>query len=178
MTGDDDKVVRLWDVCTGASLGPAAYHRQAAGAVAFSPDGSHILTGGDDGIFQLRRRRADHPRNRELTLREAVGVVAISPDGRIAVTGTKPPLSGPTADAEAEVQLWDLATGRPLARLTHSGMVTAASFSPDGRTLATAGADGLVRLVDVATGKELCPPLRHEGWVQAVAFDPGGKAAC
>ena len=112
---------------------------------------------------------------RELTHREAVGVVAISPDGRIALTGTKPHRAA-QAEAEAEVQLWDLATGRPLARLTHSGMVTAASFSPDGRTLATASADGLVRLVDVATGKELCPPLRHEGWVHAVAFDPGGNA--
>ena len=28
--------------------------------------------------------------------------------------------------------------------------------------------------MDVASGKLLCPPLRHAGWVHALAFDPDG----
>ena len=172
LTGGSDKVARLWDVRSGESLGPAAYHQQAVGAVAFSPDGSRIVTGSDDGVCQFRRRRADHPRRLELTHRAGVGVVGISPDGRIALTGTRP--RDVKAEGEGEVRLWDLPTGKPLARLTHAGIVTAAIFSADGRTLATAGADGTARLVDVASGKVLCPPLCHEGWVQAIAFDPGG----
>lgn len=170
LTGGHDKIARLWDVKTGASLGPAAYHRQIIGAAALSPDGRHIVTADDDGVFQLRRRGADRPRRLEVAHRAPVGVVKVSPDGRLAVTGTKPR----DLQADGDVRVWDLSTGEVVAALKHRGMVTAAAFSKDGRTVATAGIDGTARLLDVAGGKELGPPLRHQGWVHAVALDPRG----
>jgi WD40 repeat protein len=55
------------------------------------------------------------------------------------------------------------------------------AFSPDGRTLALAGASGEIRFWDVATGKEL-PSLdnarvkeKHESGVYALTFSPDGK---
>ncbi len=53
--------------------------------------------------------------------------------------------------------------------------VRAVRFSPDGRTLATAGDDAFVRLWDVVTGR-LKGTLYHEHWVLALAFSPDGKA--
>jgi len=49
------------------------------------------------------------------------------------------------------------------------------AFSPDGRFLATGSQDNLVRLWDVATGKELRRFVGHENWVQHVAFSPDGR---
>ncbi len=44
----------------------------------------------------------------------------------------------------------------PLRRLTgHTGAVTAMAFSPNGKTFATGGEDGTIRLWDPRTGKEL-----------------------
>ncbi len=169
LTGAGDKIARLWDVQSGESLGPAAFHQQPITAVAFSPDGSRMLTGSNDGIFQLRRWQSDRSRCLVLAHRTGVGVVGISPNGRTALTGTKP-----FDKTEGEVQFWDLSTGSLLGRVTHSSMVTAAVFSPDGRTVATASADQTALLVDVASGKMLCPPLRHPGWVHAVAFNSQG----
>ena len=66
--------------------------------------------------------------------------------------------------------------------LHHGGEVHAVAFSPDGRRLATACADALARLWDVATGHPLVPELEHDGPVLAAGLQPrrqeGGNGGC
>jgi len=58
----------------------------------------------------------------------------------------------------------------------HGGKVQALAFSPDGRTLATAGGTSrFVWLWDVITGASLAKLDRHTGSVVAVEFSPDGR---
>jgi WD40 repeat protein len=56
----------------------------------------------------------------------------------------------------------------------HSGAVTSVSFSPDGKTIASASSDGSVKLWSVE-GTELHSLKEQSRWVTSVCFSPDGK---
>jgi WD40 repeat protein len=68
-------------------------------------------------------------------------------------------------------------TGQPqlVVQLGHAAGVRAAAFSPDGRLVASGGADHAAVLWDVATGRELRRFSGHTDTLNSVAFSPDGR---
>jgi WD40 repeat protein/tetratricopeptide (TPR) repeat protein len=59
--------------------------------------------------------------------------------------------------------------------LFDEGRIQQAEFSPDGRSVAIARADGSARLLEAATGRPIAPPMKHGDGVRRVAFSPDGR---
>src|SRR5262245_42419797 len=60
-------------------------------------------------------------------------------------------------------------------RFRTAGVVKAVAYAPDGRILAVAGTDRLIRLWDAESGKELRTLSGHEDAVTSIAFSAEGK---
>src|SRR5439155_707592 len=81
-----------------------------------------------------------------------------------------------TGSEDHTARVWEVSSGREVARLPHVSSVNAAAFSPDGKYLATGSEDHTARVWEVSSGREVAR-LPHEvfGSVRGVAFSPDGK---
>jgi WD40 repeat protein len=94
------------------------------------------------------------------------GALALQPGEKLLAVG------GEKADG---VRLVDLASGSVVRRLAHPEAVANMSWSPDGKTLATACLDNRIHLWDATSWREQAPLTGHRWEVDNVAFDPSGR---
>jgi WD40 repeat protein len=147
-SGAEDGSVVVWDLGSGTMqyrfenplLG---YWGYGIRSLAFSPDNSILVSGGDQGYLS----RWDLSTGKELErLQTQFGLlfhIGFSPDGKILAS----------ACGDGTVQLWDYAAEKPLALLKgHAYGAWSAAWSHDGRRLITGAGDGTVKMWDPADG--------------------------
>jgi len=72
-------------------------------------------------------------------------------------------------------EIWDLSSGERVRTLRGAGTAYGVAWSPDGRRIAVAGADGTTRVFDPATGQLELILRGHERAVSTVSFSPDGR---
>ena len=141
--------MRVWEAGSGRLLHTLTGHTDGVAAVGWSPDGSRLVSGGNDRTIRIwhptptqHDTTADHPTDRVLA-------VGWSPDGSRLVSG----------GGDGTVRVWEAGSGRlqytlprrGIGTLTrrllnmssgHTGGVAAVGWSPDGSRLVSGGDDG------------------------------------
>jgi serine/threonine protein kinase len=141
-------------------------HTDVVWGVAFSPDGSQALSGGEDNTLRLWDLATGKEVRRFEGHTSVVNCVAFSPDGSQVLSGSD----------DRSVRLWDVKTGRERQRFTgHTSVVNSVAFCPDGQRIVSAGGDRTARLWDAATGKEMRRSEGHTELVWSVAVSADGK---
>ena len=133
--------------------------------VVFSPDGKTIVTANNDGIARLW----DVETGRELRrwtgpARMGGGAVTFTPDDRRALYAI---------GGEHGFHVVDVETGKELGHFEgHTHNVYALAVSPNGRYVASAGNDKVVRLWAAEEGRSVRELAGHAEHVYSLAFHP------
>src|SRR5262249_19829855 len=130
-------------------------------AVAISPDGNVLATGGRtpakaDPVVLWDLRTGDKLRSLSGNMYQ-VFRLPLSPDGKLLapLRSRYSSFAPPKSSRPEIVRLWEVETGQLHELEGHTGGATSLAFSPDGKVLATAGHDGTMILWDSATRKQL-----------------------
>ena len=138
-------------------------HEGAVHVLAWSPTGTDLLTGGDDGRLRVLRVAGTDPQTRVLLGHTGpITALAWHPGGDQVAS----------ASADGSVRVWSLVPAAR-ARHDHPAAVQALAWHPGGDILASAADDGKIRLFSRTAA---APPraLEHGRSVLSIAWSPDG----
>lgn len=167
-----DGGIKLWDMAAGKEkLEPRA--RGAIHSLAVSPDGTTLATGTIDRQVQLWDLATGKVRTTFTGHTQVVSTLAFSPDSKTLASASGKGFGlGPRP---CEMKLWDVAGAAERHSLNRARPIHAVAFSPDGATVAVAGDDRLITLVNATTGEPGRILQGHTQTVSCVAFSRDGR---
>lgn len=183
-TASKDMTARLWNMAD-LTAGPQILtgHENVVTAVTFSPDGRWLVTTSRDMTARLWNVvNLTSPPQILTGLEDIVTAMAFSPDGLWLAIASH---DSNTFDRSTQythsygiARLWKMADPAAPPRILtgHDNVVTAVTFSPDGRWLATASRDNTAQLWNIADPTTAPRTLiGHEGAINAMTFSPDGR---
>ena len=168
--GGGNEVV-IYDV-SGTNLNViarASAHPDPVQSIAWSPDGKRLATGAFRRVVIWTVEGLAKEREILEGLTDRIAALRFLPDGNQLV------IADGRASELGTVRLADVGTGAIAASWTaHTDTVFDLAVSKDGKMLATAGGDKLVKLWDLETHKEIAKLEGHVAQVLSLAFNADG----
>jgi WD40 repeat protein len=167
-TASYDGTARLWDLNSGLATGVLKGHGAPVTGLAFDQDGVQLATAGLDNTIRVWDTTSHREVSKRSGYSSSVASKVFSPDGRL-ITAS---MGVGRSKGAGGARIIDIGTGKTTLLDGHTGAVTGAAFSGDGKTVATCGWDRTVRLWDAATGRPGAVLYGHTDRVSSVVFSP------
>jgi WD40 repeat protein len=166
VTAQHSGTVALWDVATGEQVGTCCdqdgFFAYGAAFLADRGDRIVVLYGDESArVWDL----GEHPQGVRLHSIEDVLDLAVSPDGGWVVTAGR---------WDKMARVWDAHTLEQLTEWDVS-LVTGIVIDRDGRRVAMAGLDRVIRIFDISTGHLVVEMVGSTSAVVSLAFSPDGS---
>ena len=150
VSASHDHTLKVWDAKTGQELLTLKGHKGSVSGCDVSPDGSFIVSASYDGTLKVWDAK----------------------DGGEILTIVAHPVSFKTAaefeaEFEAESEVFTFAAPKE--------WIYDCAYSPDGRFIVSASADGTLKVWDATSGEERLTLTGHSASVDTCAFSPDGS---
>lgn len=174
VTASEDGTARIWDAVTGALRRELRGHIAAVRRASFSPDNQFVVTASEDNTARIWNLASGENIILEGHTSPIMNV-RYSRDGALVLTASGEPQA---KAGDYSARLWNAATGELLGVLQDSTLGTFdgvwdADISPNGRYVATASKDSVVRVWDLETGV-VRQFKGHGDFVRSVRFSTNG----
>lgn len=124
-TGASDESVRIFDLQQRKDLGTLMEHEGRIKALALNPQNTHLITGGEDGLLLIWRRK-DWELLKKLRHGKPLTSLSIHPSGLLMIS----------VGEGRSLKIWDLTKGKEVASVNLSSVLSndplQVSFSPKG----------------------------------------------
>ena len=155
-----DRSAWVWDLGTRKEVHRLIGHEEKVESGAFSSDGLRIMTAAGDRTVRFWSAQTGQLLD-VLRSQGDVSVAAVDPGFRLVVQ----------AGWDGRVQLLDARSGELLERLdAHHAFAMSVALSPDGRTFASGGRDGVLNVWSRPAAPAEVVLRGHGEWVETLAF--------
>lgn len=162
---DPGTTIRLWSLDSGRLVRSFAGNASFQEPVAFSRDGTRILTSKAVVLKTWDAATGRFLRDFNIGDKSEIGAIEETPDGKGIVAAST---------YDHQLKIVDATTGRVLHSMHESENLLAESVSPDGRQIVSSSSGKALKLWDISTGRLVRTMTGHSDFVDAVAFSPDG----
>jgi eukaryotic-like serine/threonine-protein kinase len=167
LSGTYPTPVVLWDTATWREIRPVKETGSVIGNYAFSPDDQWLAISHENGDVRLWRMPNFQAGPLLSGHKEAIHIIQFSANGRWLASGSQ----------DTRVLLWDMRhlDAPPRSLRGDAGAIWSLAFTHDSKILAVGSHEGLVKLWQIATAREITTFKAHRSLVSGLDFSSGDQ---